>query len=279
LQGFVVEASPDRRLDDVEIGRDVEVARAVQRGVANFEDLLERLHAAHHRDLRQDRIAHGAESVGDQRRANQPRRIARAERDHAPPPALRQRHRQQIAQQVDDVLQVVGEADARDGIGAHRRAVRLAQPHRPADAGVKPDILRQRRGDDALADIGFNQNMRFAVRRGAACDRSDIERRMRPRRLREIFDDAGNVVVALDQKHVAGFERLEQCVRIARRERLVAAHRLLQIAGDQPPEAIEHHAHRSLPANSRGFAASFIGALFEVRCILVHTNAVPLTET
>src|SRR5580704_6875736 len=78
---------------------------------------------------------------------------------------------------------------------------------------------------------------------------------MRPRRLREIFDDAGNVVVAFDQEHVAGRERLAQSVRIARRERLIAAHRLLKIAGDQLPEAIAHSAHDGslgpLPARSR----------------------------
>src|SRR5580700_9425085 len=43
LQGLVIKTLADGRLDHVEIGRDVEVARAVQRGVADFQNLLQRL--------------------------------------------------------------------------------------------------------------------------------------------------------------------------------------------------------------------------------------------
>ena len=57
---------------------------------------------------------------------------------------------------------------------------------------------------------------------------------MRPGRLREIFDDAGNVVVALDQQHVAGLQGGAQG-GIARREGLIALHRLFQIAGQTCP--------------------------------------------
>ena len=283
MQRLVVEALADRRLDDVEIGRDVEIARAVQRGVADFQNLLQRLQAARERDLGQDRIAHGAERVRDQRRADQPRRIARAERDHAPAPALRHRQRQQIAHQVDDVLDVIGEADAGEGIGAHCGAVVRGQADRPADAGVEAKIFRQRRRYYAFADIGLDQNVRLAVRAALAFDRPDIERRMRPRRLREIFDDAGDVVVALDQEHIAGRQRLAQSVRVARRERLIAAHRLLKIAGDQLPEAIAHSTHEPLPAPvasvARLVASLFGRILWQVRCVLVHGPPAPLTET
>ena len=208
LQRLVIEALADGRLDHVEIRRNVEVARAIQRGVADLQNLLPRLPAARERDLGQDRIAHGGERIRDQRRADEPRRIARAERDHAPAPALRHRQRQQIAQQVDDILEIVGEADALDGIGAHRRAVVRGQADRPADAGVKAEIFRQRRRHHAFADIGLDQDVRLAVGGDAAGDRPDIERRMRPGRLGQIFDDAGNVVVALDQEHVAGLRAI-----------------------------------------------------------------------
>ncbi len=76
---------------------------------------------------------------------------------------------------------------------------------------------------------------------------------MRPGRLRQILDDAGNVVVAFDQKHVAALERMTQRIRIARRERLIAVHRLLQIAGDKPPDSIEQCAHAGLPNLARDF--------------------------
>ena len=141
LQPLVIEAARDRRLDHVEIGRDVEVARAIQRGVADFQNLLARLPAAGELDLGQDRIAHGAERIRDQRRADQPRRIARAERDQAPAPALRHRQRQQIAQQIDDVFEIIGKADALDGVGADDRAIRFGQADRPADPGVKPACI------------------------------------------------------------------------------------------------------------------------------------------
>ena len=91
-----------------------------------------RLPAARLRDLGQDRIAHGAERLRDQRRADQPRRIARAERDQAPAPALRHRQRQQIAHQVDDVLQIVGKADARRW---HRRTPSRSPPRSARPAG------------------------------------------------------------------------------------------------------------------------------------------------
>jgi len=102
-------------------------------------------------------------------------------------------------------------------------------------------------GADTTPDISLDEDVRLALFRHTAGDRPDKERRVRPGRLREIFDDARNIVVAFDQKHVARLERRSQSVWIARRERLVAVHGLLQIASDQPANAIEHSAHAGLP--------------------------------
>ena len=55
-----------------------------------------------------------------------------------------------------------------------------------------------------MPSFGLDQRVRLAVRGGAVVERTDIERRMRPGRLGEILDDAGNVIVAFDQQHVAG---------------------------------------------------------------------------
>ena len=112
----------------------------------------------------------------------------------------------------------------------------------------------ERRGIDADPEFRLDQRMRLAFR-GAVIERADIERRMRPGRLREILDDAGDLVVAFDQQHVAGAERRRQCGRIARRKRLVARNGLLQIPGKHLPEAVEHVAH-AFPRHAREVLAS-----------------------
>src|SRR4051794_6034923 len=66
---------------------------------------------------------------------------------------------------------------------------------------------------------------------------------MRPGRLREIFDDAGNTVVAFDQEHVALLDDPAQILGIAGRERLIARHFLLKVAGDQLANGVEGDAH------------------------------------
>jgi hypothetical protein len=57
-----------------------------------------------------------------------------------------------------------------------------------------------------LAELGLDQHMRLTLENGAP-NRSDIERSVRPSRLRQIFDDARNVAIALDQENVARLER------------------------------------------------------------------------
>ena len=211
--------------------------------MADLENFLARHLAIQQGHFRQDRIAHVLERLRDQRRADDPGRMAGAERHHAAAPALRDRQRQQIAHQVDDVLQVVVEADALRGIGADARPVFVGQAGRPADAGMKAGIFRQGCCDHAFADIGFDQHQRLAVRGGAIADRPDIKRGMRPGRLRQVLDDAGNVVVAFDEDHVAGLERCEQRRGIGRREGLVALRRLFQIAGENAPDSVRHETH------------------------------------
>src|SRR6202022_3247991 len=100
-----------------------------------------------------------------------------------------------------------------------------------------------------------------------AADRSDIERGMRPGRLREIFDDAGNAVVAFDQEHIAGLDDAAQVLRIAGRERLVARHLLLKVAGNQLADRIEHEAHDAIPPKT-AFSGRFfpLSSMAESRC-------------
>ena len=142
VQRGVVEPVHDRGFDDFEIGRDVEIARHVERGIADMQDFAPGLARGRAGNFRQDRIAHRVERLRDQRRADDLGGIAGAERDHAPPPALRHRQRDQKAHQVDDVLGVVAEADPVDGVAAHRGAVLVGQADRAADAGVIGKIFR-----------------------------------------------------------------------------------------------------------------------------------------
>ena len=87
--------------------------------------------------------------------------------------------------------QIVLQPDALDGVIADRLAVRLRKPDRPADAGVKRIIGRQRHADDAGVQIGLHEIARLARRRAAAVG-SDIERGVRPGGLRQVLDDAGD---------------------------------------------------------------------------------------
>ncbi len=121
------------------------------------------------------------------------------------------------------------------------------QPDRPAQPCVVRKIFRKRRRSHALADIGFDQDVRLAVGLGRALDRTDEKRGMRPGGLREIFDDAGYPVVAFDQQDIALLDNAAQMLRVARCERLIARHFLLKVASDQLTDGIEHDAHDVFP--------------------------------
>src|ERR1700712_4005286 len=63
VQGGVVEAVHDGGFDDFEIGRDVEVAGHVERGIADVQDLAAGLSGGGAGDFWQDRIAYGVECL------------------------------------------------------------------------------------------------------------------------------------------------------------------------------------------------------------------------
>src|SRR3981189_2270901 len=67
---------------------------------------------------------------------------------------------------------------------------------------------------------------------------------MRPRRLSQIFDAAGNTTFALDQQNITGSKGVAQGRRIVRSERLTVVGRLLQ-PGNQTSDIVEHPAHHS----------------------------------
>src|ERR1700704_6343031 len=67
---------------------------------------------------------------------------------------------------------------------------------------------------------------------------------MRPSRLSQIFDAAGNTTFALDQQNITGSKGVAQGRRIVRSERLTVVGRLLQ-PGNQTSDIVEHPAHDS----------------------------------
>jgi hypothetical protein len=89
--------------------------------------------------------------------------------------------------------------------------------------------------------------MRLAVGLASAIDRADIERAVRPGGLREVFDDAGDAVVALDEQDIAGLDDTAQMFGVAGGERLIARDFLLQVARNQLADSVEHYAHQTPP--------------------------------
>src|SRR5271156_4167097 len=115
--------------------RDVEIARGIERGIARLGRVPLR--------RSQNGEAHPLERLRDQRRANDPLRVARAEPRRASAPLSADRQRQKVAGEIDDVLDVVCETYAADDVAANELAVALRQSDRAADARSKASVFRQ----------------------------------------------------------------------------------------------------------------------------------------
>src|ERR1700727_48745 len=104
--------------------------------------------------------------------------------------------------------------------------------------------------------------MRLAVRLLRPVDRSDEQCGMRPCRLCQVFDDAGDSIVAFDQQHVARLDNAAQPVRVAGRERLIAGHFLLKIGSEPLTDRVEHYAHNAFPPANLSSRFGLIYPLF-----------------
>jgi len=109
--------------------------------VPDLEDFPSRRFAVEPSDFRQDRIAHGFERLCDERRADDARGVARTKRHHSAAPTLGHRQREQVAHEVDDILEVVVEADSLGRISADACAILAVELRRTADAGVKACVF------------------------------------------------------------------------------------------------------------------------------------------
>ncbi len=219
----VVEPVADRWLDDLEIGRQIEIARREQRMVPDVEHLAPRRVSRVGAPFGQDRIAHLLERLGNQRRADGARRIARSKCQHPPPPALRHRGLgQKIACKVDDVLQIIGLADAGAHEGNNPVAVVIGKPGRPADTHVQVAIFGQRDVADAKADVCLDQVAAIRI--------AHEECRMGPGRHRKILDRRRDAAVAFDQKDIRRLQASAQKIGRDHLERHIAVRLFFKIS-------------------------------------------------
>lgn len=209
-------------------------------------------------DAGQYRVSHALERLGDKRGADGARRIAGAERNHAPTPAHGDRRcREQIARQIEDMARIVLAADARRREADHLVLFDVCQPDRAADARVEGAVLGEWHRNHALAKIGFDEQAFFARLSDQV---GPIKRRMRPGRLREVFDRGRQLLMALDKQDIGGLESPAKRLCIGWTEWLIAADRRLEPFGDAAADRIQNcvdegHA-ASAPARAK---ASFPG--------------------
>jgi hypothetical protein len=136
-----IEALLERRLDDREIGRDVEVTRNEEAVVTDAEDfVVARIAVAGGAplDVRQDRITHRLKELRDERRADRACRLAATQCEQAP--AHRNTHRrrgQQVARKVDDVFEIVPIALAIERPLGDQRDLAVRKTDRAANARVQ----------------------------------------------------------------------------------------------------------------------------------------------
>ena len=170
-------------------------------------------------------------------------------RDGAPPPAARQRQREEVADQVEEVAHVVAQPEPLDHEAATRAAGRMAS----ASPGGRRGCCRWcswRAAPRRSPRRAFTSTSTCGSPSGVAApgNVADVERRMRPGRHGEIFDHHRDVLVALDEEHVARPQDGAQRVGVGRRVGLVAG-RLApeprrQPAADPVEDGIGGRGHR-----------------------------------
>ncbi|MDT4847030.1 hypothetical protein FQZ97_810760 [compost metagenome] len=154
-----------------------------------------------HLDGGQDGVVDRGEGLRDQRRTDGARGVATAQREQVAAPARGHGWRgQQVARQIDDVLQVVVVAQALQGELAHGLRFVGAQAGRPADAAVQASERRQRHRAHTGVDVGLDHIEHPVPTIG---DRPHVERRVRPGGLGQVLDRRAHARVALHQDHVA----------------------------------------------------------------------------
>ena len=201
---------------------------ALARSDAENAEEARRCASIHPRRDRKDRIPDGREGVPQERGADRLRRLPRVELERFAPESRReQAGRQEVAAEVEDVVDVVGAPDPPDRVGDDGARVLGAQRARAADADALADVLRERRQDDPLLGERLEDQVLGPQRCAGARDtlllrgRADEERRVRPGGGRQVRDDLRDPLVSLDQEDVSGPENGREEPRIpGRHERI-----------------------------------------------------------
>src|SRR5712692_10717608 len=132
----------------------------------------------------------------------------------APKAAWHQADRQKVTRQVENILEVIPVAKLAEHVVQDDSQMILPQVVRTAHADVEIEVLRQR-GDDHSAlnqrlgqekiDLVAERGARLSKLRMVTADEfiADIDRRMRPGTLRQVFDDLADALLALDQNNVS----------------------------------------------------------------------------
>ncbi|MCY1529818.1 hypothetical protein D9M68_649840 [compost metagenome] len=185
----------------------------------------------------QDGVEHRLEGLRDQGGADRARGVAAAHRQQAAAPAHRHRRcGQQVAREVQDVLEVVAVTDAHHGETTDRLGLVDAQAGGPADAAVQSRVGAQRHGAHALPNVRLHHHQR-----ATRLQRPDTERRMRPGGLREVLDRRAHARRALDQHHIGRAQRCGQQARVGRKADGRRPARLGQVACQRTPDGLSDH--------------------------------------
>jgi len=96
----------------------------------------------------------------------------------------------------------------------------------------------------AFLQVDLYQHRRIRIMRITRRRIANVERGMRPGRLRQIGDGRADAGVPFDQQHVARTQCAAQILGITGSERLVAGCWLIEVAGKRAPEEIQDVVHR-----------------------------------
>jgi hypothetical protein len=147
-----------------------------------------------------------------------------------------QGHGQQIAAEVQDVLEIVLPAEGGDALVEDDLEVLGAQTVGTHQPDVEVDVLRQWRGRHAARERLQEQEARLVaeLRKSLISGRpsppdqlvADVERGVGPGALTQVLDDRGDPAVSLDEQHVALADVLLQRLEVVPAVPLVGGQRL-----------------------------------------------------
>jgi hypothetical protein len=172
-----------------------------------------------------------------------------------------QAHREEVARQVEDVLDGVARAELGEHFVADARQVLGAEPTRAADAHVHGRVLDERRRDHAALHERFDHHVlgldavtveELLAASGHAAQElvADVERRVRPRALRQVFDHLRDALLAVHEDDVALADGGAEARQVVRLQELVLPARAREHARGGVDHSLAEPSHRCLAARA-----------------------------